>query len=1484
MKNVASFIAVLSGLFLSGALAAQCYVDTCVTINEIDTVSLTFEIEGAINDDLANPNQGVCKIKLNFQHEFLGDLQATLISPAGQRLQLLGPNGNFGLTQFSEWDVCFIPSTEVPIPDPGFLPRWSNNQLWGAFAGTYTGTYHPFVGELEDLNLGPVNGTWKLEFIDRTQFYTGKILGFQVEFCDSLGVLCQPCKPNSFNIIPSLRQACEGAQELLFRPNISPPELEDTVNYQEVFVVLDSSSIIMDTGSLLDLRNAVPGRYQICGLSFYLQHVSLLPGIGENWLRFRDSLEVGLLSLCAGVSDCIYVEVLPAVDSTFIAETICQGDSIMVGDTILKNTGEYVITTTSALGCDSIITVDLTAAELDLSIRSVDTINCTGDPALIDISTSRFPDGVSAFWSTDNGKILREISRDSIEVTAPGRYTFRIEIGRCTDSLAIDVPKDSSVPVIRISGDTLNCHQDTIILSGETNAAQADYAWYFNNSLVGRDSLLMTSVPGDYSLEVIDMGNGCMSLATYKVIIDTTTVGPVLMADSITCRRDSAMVLLSNFGEYENIDWLNPATADDRRFSFFIDSATVVIVRATMPNGCTVTDSISVVADTTRPSLTLTADTLNCISRLAEINVFSNVPALDYEWSGPQMFSSSLASDLATLPGVYRVLVTSENGCQSEDSILVLDEKEAIELRLHSDSLDCRTVDPLIWYETTLPLASTDWRRPNGNFERGDSIRLTNPGWYVLEYESLNGCIYRDSLEVLDHRNTYNVVVLNDTIDCETPNVTISAVADTSGLLYYWIRGLDTLSTDSTVQLATGGAFILIVDDGNGCLVRDSFIVSVDTTRPQLTIDGGDTLNCRDTVIHLTANTSSSLKEVAWYHSGGRIGTSVELEVSRPGWYRADVIADNGCQRTDSIEIFQDDISPVAQINSDTLTCLDTVADLQALGGDPNWSYLWLMTSGDTLRGEMTNTREAGSHQLLVINNNNYCRNLSGFTVEIDTAIEILQVRDTSMTCHSDSIVLMVEGATGNFQYLWSGPAGFTSFVRNPGIAMPGNYSLVYSGRNGCEGQINMRVEDDRQPPMAYVTGDTFTCDRRLGQLSASLSQRVDTFYWLFNGRFFSGDSIALTGMAGRYDLVVTGSNLCSDTLSVQIGADTIPVNLELQADGVLGCEIAQVNLSAITRKNQGQDDLEYYWSSVPDSLIANNLNESEITVTREGLYLIQILNRQNGCWTSDSLYISSYDNDIGSQIVIKSPSCDGRSDGEVIVDSIFGGFTPYMVNFNGLGYSSKTGYGYLRSGSYSLVIRDSLGCLLDTLIDLDADSNLMIHAGPDTCVVLGDTIRLQPVPANLSRIDSIVWHPAIDIRFRHQLFAEVFPRESRFYSITAIDSNGCIARDEVFVKILDDVRVYVPNAFTPNGDGLNDFLEVFTGRGVKAITQMTLFDRWGNMVFNRSGTNLGSSDLSWDGNFNGEPCLPGVYAYMLYVTRQDDSRLLISGDITLLR
>lgn len=118
-------------------------------------------------------------------------------------------------------------------------------------------------------------------------------------------------------------------------------------------------------------------------------------------------------------------------------------------------------------------------------------------------------------------------------------------------------------------------------------------------------------------------------------------------------------------------------------------------------------------------------------------------------------------------------------------------------------------------------------------------------------------------------------------------------------------------------------------------------------------------------------------------------------------------------------------------------------------------------------------------------------------------------------------------------------------------------------------------------------------------------------------------------------------------------------------------------------------------------------------------------------------------------------------------------------------------------------------------------------------------------------------------------------------YSAILTSSQGC---DSLVHLFLDTYKIYIPSAFSPNGDGRNDYFIIFAGQDIREVLRLQAFDRWGGMVFESAGLQPGAPGSGWDGRVKGRDAPPGVYVYQAAVVTTDGKEHRISGQVALVR
>ena len=107
---------------------------------------------------------------------------------------------------------------------------------------------------------------------------------------------------------------------------------------------------------------------------------------------------------------------------------------------------------------------------------------------------------------------------------------------------------------------------------------------------------------------------------------------------------------------------------------------------------------------------------------------------------------------------------------------------------------------------------------------------------------------------------------------------------------------------------------------------------------------------------------------------------------------------------------------------------------------------------------------------------------------------------------------------------------------------------------------------------------------------------------------------------------------------------------------------------------------------------------------------------------------------------------------------------------------------------------------------------------------------------------------------------------------------------DTVLIQVDKVRKIYIPNAFSPNGDGVNDYFMIYSGPGISQVLSFKIYDRWGEQLFQQLNFQPNDRAYGWDGTFKGQNMNNAVFVYVAEVAFIDGVKILYSGDVTLLR
>jgi gliding motility-associated-like protein len=197
----------------------------------------------------------------------------------------------------------------------------------------------------------------------------------------------------------------------------------------------------------------------------------------------------------------------------------------------------------------------------------------------------------------------------------------------------------------------------------------------------------------------------------------------------------------------------------------------------------------------------------------------------------------------------------------------------------------------------------------------------------------------------------------------------------------------------------------------------------------------------------------------------------------------------------------------------------------------------------------------------------------------------------------------------------------------------------------------------------------------------------------------------------------------------------------------------------------------------------------------------------------------------------------------------------------------------------------DAVGCTASYNVNIPNAGELVLVLSPTASIAEGGSIQINPVlniPA--AEVASVAWSPAGGLSCTDCLQPTASPDSTTAYTVTVTSVDGCTASASVEVTVTvipPKGNVFVPNAFSPNGDGINDVLLVFADeKEVREVTSFRVFTRWGEAVFEGFGLQPNEPTHGWDGTHRGKDVDMGTFVWYAEVELVNGERRVVKGDV----
>lgn len=369
-----------------------------------------------------------------------------------------------------------------------------------------------------------------------------------------------------------------------------------------------------------------------------------------------------------------------------------------------------------------------------------------------------------------------------------------------------------------------------------------------------------------------------------------------------------------------------------------------------------------------------------------------------------------------------------------------------------------------------------------------------------------------------------------------------------------------------------------------------------------------------------------------------------------------------------------------------------------------------------------------------------------------------------------------------------------------------------------------------------------------------------------------SNNNGSFTGLdVGQYILEVMDNSACFFSGNYEVPLGTL--ELDLGAD----LELCELSTELTAEVDEGQ----ITWSAPPEVEISDlNSTEISITTTQADEYEIEALIETELCSASDVITIT-FSEPISFDVLSEDVSCHGLCDGSITLQTFPEDLEASIDG--GISTGNDLEFEDLCAGSYQVLVSNDLGCFQEQTIQLSEPPEITaaFDANPQPSQLPNSTINFENESENYS---GSIWNFGLEgassfedspsFTYPDNIGAEYLT------TLTVFNEFGCMDSISRNIIIEDDLEVFIPNAFTPDNDGLNDyFVPVLSGS--VSVYAFQIYDRWGQLVF--ESENPGEP---WLGNVvDGEYyARPGVYVWILEVGQNEVEAKSLNGTVTLMR
>lgn len=556
---------------------------------------------------------------------------------------------------------------------------------------------------------------------------------------------------------------------------------------------------------------------------------------------------------------------------------------------------------------------------------------------------------------------------------------------------------------------------------------------------------------------------------------------------------------------------------------------------------------------------------------------------------------------------------------------------------------------------------------------------------------------------------------------------------------------------------------------------------------------------------------------------------------------------------------------------------------------DPYIDFAWDFGDGNTGTGEEVQHQydQPGTYEITLVasDGTGACSTQEVIKREVNVvAFELSDIIGPQSVCPDVSDVSYTALAEGAEEYEWSVSGGIIqgsttgeSVVVNWGISNPdASVSVIVRNSLGCMDEFELPVIVNLRLEPEIPQGAELLCfTDRDGKTYRTITTNGSTYQWFVEGGSFDGDSMG-TEVTVNWEGVGMGRIwFIESNPSITDCFGTSPVlEVEVKEEITISSSITNVscangNDGSITLSVEGGlAPYSYQWNTAAPVAGQNVLADLEA-----GTYSVVIIDAL-GCEFRQDFEVEQ-PTPLLVEVAVMNVSCHDGSDGEATA-LISGGTAPYALEWNGLVPQEENVITRQQAGNYSLRVLDANGCEFIIGYEIDQPEPLTATT-TDNPSCPGESTGSILVQASGGTAPYFYrWNTSPP---QDQQLIVGLPAGK--YSVTVTDANGCVFTTDT-PEITERLPVInVPNAFTPNGDGMNDGFSIISDCSLE-VFEMKIYNSWGLMVFHTSSL----AEL-WDGSYQGERVPTGKYTYHIaYKTSLNGQPIedTMIGGLTLLR